>query len=305
MPTGGARRGRRDNGLVAAEYAVVGDVDPRVGEHLLDVLAAGGIAAYLQPAADLHPVTRTSTLPARPTDRLYADREHLDTARGYLKQLADDADESQAGRVGPQRVPAEPSRDADPRSGPGGPPAGPGPGPAELEAAWADIVAGFHVTVDPTAATWPAAEEVPDRDDPTADRPVSRPAGPGALLEPPARFPRWDQRVRPDADDPVDEPSLLDGLDTFGADLADDEDEGYRPPPAPPLPRISSAAILGLVSICAGLLLLLWPTLLPVGRNSSLFLAFTALLAGFVTLIWRLRPGDEEDDDDPDNGARV
>ena len=55
MSAGGARRGRRDNGLDASEYAVVGDVDPRVGEHLLDVLAAGGIAAYLQPSADLQP----------------------------------------------------------------------------------------------------------------------------------------------------------------------------------------------------------------------------------------------------------
>ena len=67
MSTGGARRGRRDNGLDAADYAVAGDVDPRVGEHLLDVLAAGGIAAYLQPSADLNPILRTTTYPARPT----------------------------------------------------------------------------------------------------------------------------------------------------------------------------------------------------------------------------------------------
>jgi hypothetical protein len=91
VSSGGARRGRRDNGLVAAAYAAAGDVDPRVGEHLLDVLAVRGIAAYLQPAADLHPVTRTTTLPARPTDRLFVDREHLDTARTFLAQLADEA----------------------------------------------------------------------------------------------------------------------------------------------------------------------------------------------------------------------
>ena len=29
---GDARYGRRDNGLVAADYAAAGDVDPRVGE---------------------------------------------------------------------------------------------------------------------------------------------------------------------------------------------------------------------------------------------------------------------------------
>src|SRR5258705_8922272 len=95
MSTGGARRGRRDNGLVAAAYAVAGDVDPRVGEHLLDILALRGIAAYLQPAADLHPVTRTTTLPARPTDRLFVDREHLETARGFLAQLADEAQQAE------------------------------------------------------------------------------------------------------------------------------------------------------------------------------------------------------------------
>ena len=50
-------------------------MDPRVGEHLLDVLAAGGIAAYLQPTADLNPILRATTLPARPTDRLYVDRD--------------------------------------------------------------------------------------------------------------------------------------------------------------------------------------------------------------------------------------
>src|SRR5688500_5745807 len=36
VPTTGGRRGRRDNGLIASAYESVGDVDPRVGEHLLD-----------------------------------------------------------------------------------------------------------------------------------------------------------------------------------------------------------------------------------------------------------------------------
>src|SRR5437764_12651183 len=91
VTSGGPRRGRRDNGLVAAAYAAAGDVDPRVGEHLLDVLALRGIAAYLQPASDLHPVTRTTTLPSRPTDPLFVDREHVETARGFVAQLADES----------------------------------------------------------------------------------------------------------------------------------------------------------------------------------------------------------------------
>jgi hypothetical protein len=81
------RRGRRDNGLDAAEYAVAADVDPRVGEHLLDVLAIAKIAGYLQPTSDFDPVTLTRVVPARPTDRLYVDREHLAEAREYARRL--------------------------------------------------------------------------------------------------------------------------------------------------------------------------------------------------------------------------
>jgi hypothetical protein len=148
VTSGGARRGRRDNGLVAAAYAPAGDVDPRVGEHLLDVLAVRGIAAYLQPASDLHPVTRTTTLPARPTDRLFVDREHVDTARGYLAQLADES---------PAAGTAEP----------------------DFDQVFAGIVAGFDMRAE--SVTWPAAEDLDespaeDEDDgaPPAERGLQR-----------------------------------------------------------------------------------------------------------------------------------
>jgi hypothetical protein len=138
VTSGGARRGRRDNGLVAAAYAVAGDVDPRVGEHLLDVLAVRGIAAYLQPASDLHPVTRTTTLPARPTDRLFVDREHLQTARDYLAQLADE-------------TPA-----AEP----------------DVDEVFAGIVAGFDTQSE--MVTWPAAEDLGEDDgDEDTDAPAA------------------------------------------------------------------------------------------------------------------------------------
>jgi len=45
--------------------------------------------------------------------------------------------------------------------------------------------------------------------------------------------------------------------------------------------------------------------LLPIGRDSALLLGFGGISAGFVTLVWRLRPGDESDDVDPDDGAKV
>ncbi|WP_433079193.1 DUF308 domain-containing protein [Dactylosporangium sp. CA-052675] len=275
MPGGGARRGRRDNGLVAQEYAVVGDVDPRVGEHLLQMLAEGGIAAYLQPASDLHPLTRTTTLPARPTDRLYADREHLATAQDYLAQLTSAVPE--------QKTPAGETAAPVPLEGST-------PPTQSDEDAFAAIVAGFHTTVDPTVAVpWPAAEDLDS----------SSTAAPDMDTEP---APRASLRRPSDA---VDR-SLLDSLDTFGTDLPDDEEEneGYTPPPPPPLPRVAPVTIVAVLALAAGLVLLFWPDLLPLGSQTTLFLGFAGVLAGFVTLVLRLRPGDEEDDD-PDNGARV
>lgn len=277
MSAGGARRGRRDNGLDANEYAVVGDVDPRVGEHLLDVLAASGIAAYLQPSADLNPITRTTTVPARPVDRLYVDRAHLETARGYLAKLTDE----------------EAGRRAD----------------GDLDAAWAKIVAGFHTPVDRSAASWPAAEDLPG-DAPTgpdagAERAApERPAGERGRDELPA-LPYAGHISGISVGHRVDEPSLLDGLDTFGAHLPDDDDEGYTPPPPPPLPRISKYAAVGVLAIVVGFLLFFFPALLPVDRGLVTVIGFVSVLSGFVTLIWRLRPDKDEDEYDPDDGAVV
>ncbi|WP_431947506.1 DUF308 domain-containing protein [Micromonospora marina] len=279
MSGGGPRRGRRDNGLDAAEYAVAGDVDPRVGEHLLDVLAAGGIAAYLQPSADLNPVTRTTTVPARPVDRLYVDRSHLTTARDYLTQLADE------NAVDPPRA-DEP----------------------DVEAEWAKIVAGFHTAPSTGSHPWPAAEDV---DDPPAPGTAA-----GSRAEEPAGPTATDVRRLPYAADISgvslsrdrhDEPSLLDGLDTFGANLPDEasDEEHYTPPPPPPLPRFSKYAVLGVACIVLGFLLFLSPTVVSLVDPSVVtLLGFTGILAGFVMLIWRLRPGDR-DDHDPDDGAVV
>ncbi|MEH0844110.1 DUF308 domain-containing protein [Micromonospora sp. CPCC 205711] len=281
MSAGGARRGRRDNGLDASEYAVAGDVDPRVGEHLLDVLAAGGIAAYLQPSADLNPVTRTTTVPARPVDRLYVDRSHLTTARDYLTQLADEST--------PEPARAEPDVDTE----------------------WERIVAAFHAPSAAGSHPWPAAEDVDEPVDPSD--PAGRTAGAAPRPDEPAGPTATDVRRLPYAADisgisvgrsRPEEPSLLDGLDTFGADLPGDQEEGYTPPPPPPLPRVSKYAVVGVLGIVLGFVLFLNPALLPADASVVTLLGFTGILAGFVTLIWRLRPGDE-DDHDPDDGAIV
>ncbi|MGY5882235.1 hypothetical protein [Modestobacter lacusdianchii] len=83
-------RGRRDNGLHAALWYPLRDVDPRVGEHLLDVLEAAGIAAYLDPATDVEPYTRSVSLPSPPSDRLFVDRARRTEAAAVVAQHADD-----------------------------------------------------------------------------------------------------------------------------------------------------------------------------------------------------------------------
>jgi hypothetical protein len=286
VSTGGARRGRRDNGLDAADYAAAGDVDPRVGEHLLDVLAAGGIAAYLQPSADLNPVLRATTFPGRPTDRLYVDRVHLAEARATLNRLT--------GGVGP--MPAGPPRDADPAGGSGPPGSGNQPSAGgsqasaggsqrEVDEEWARIIAGFDETVDPRTAPWPAAEAM----DPPAPPLPSAADISGISL----------YRRRTD----VPEPSLFDGLDTFGTGPTSDDEERYVPPPPPPLPHFSKYAIAGVLAIIVGFVLFLRPSLLPIDRDFVTLIGFCAVMAGAVTLVWRLRSG--EDDDDTDDGAVV
>jgi hypothetical protein len=98
----GSGRGRRDNGLDAALWSPVRDVDPRVGEYLLDVLEAAGIAAYLEPATDVEPYTRTVSLPSPPSDRLFVDRARRTEADALVDQHAD---------AHPAPAPPAPSRD--------------------------------------------------------------------------------------------------------------------------------------------------------------------------------------------------
>ncbi|MGY1725966.1 hypothetical protein ACI79J_03245 [Geodermatophilus sp. SYSU D01062] len=104
-------RGRRDNGLDAALWAPLRDVDPRVGEHLLDVLRDAGIAAYLEPAADVGPYTRTVFLPSPPADRLFVDRTRLGEGRSLVERHADD--HAPAGGPAAERRPLRRDLDED------------------------------------------------------------------------------------------------------------------------------------------------------------------------------------------------
>lgn len=257
------RRGRRDNGLEAPEYAVAADVDPRIGEHLLDVLALAKIAAYLQPTSDFDPVTMTRVLPARPTDRLYVDRDHLEEAREYARRLESGND--------PLDEVAEHGGDLD-----------------EFELRWRELVRQLENERNGENRLDLGSGDT--RLEPTPDRggefrlPRLRSALPG---------------MGPD------EPTLLDALDT---DFTDGDDR-FVPPNPPPLPPISRPALISLTAVAAGILVLLWPSLLGYvgihGTEGALVVATLFLVAGAVGLVLRLRPGGEDEDEDPDDGARV
>jgi hypothetical protein len=161
-----SRRGRRDNGLDAVLWSPLDDVDPRVGEHLLDLLSAVGIAAYLEPSADVGPYTRSVSLPSPPSDRLFVDRARRAEARAVVDEHAPKVAER---------------ADADGR----GPTTDHALRPDLDEAAeWAAIVAAFdaeegrpEVTDEPVLAPPPVPHEIPilDRPDEHYEPPIPPP----------------------------------------------------------------------------------------------------------------------------------
>jgi hypothetical protein len=168
--TGRRGRGRRDNGLDAVLWSPLRDVDPRVGEHLLDVLETADIAAYLEPSADVAEYTRNVSLPSPPADRLFVDRSRVAEARALVAE-----------QVGPDERHALPAAE---------PARGQVPERAALradldeDAEWRRIVAGFEaehgrpvVAEEPLDAPPPPPHEpaVLDRPDEHYEPPVAPP----------------------------------------------------------------------------------------------------------------------------------
>lgn len=145
------RRGRRDNGLDAATYIPLADVDPRIGEHLLDVLKIAGVPAYLEPASDVEPYTRALALPSPPTDRLWVDREQRAAAREIVEAEVGGAPARAKGDDRPSR----------------------GLSDVDEERAWQQIVAGYEQEAQSDQVPpWPVAEDAAtatDEDEPAQE----------------------------------------------------------------------------------------------------------------------------------------
>ena len=328
---GDGRRGRRDNGLDAVAFVPLLDVDPRVGEHLLDVLASAGVPAYLEPSADVEPYTRALSLPSPPTDRLWVDRDQRRQARVIV-----DAETP----LGPRPVP--PSRDDEPSHG---------LSDAEEERAWQAIIAGFdapavdpHPPVRPDPADrpdfgdggrlpgphyrpgdpepadtgdWfgeppPPVRPGPERDDLIVDpwsdvepgrrgrrRTRGGPADADALpsgkdLDKAAESRHEQEAAREDAED-----LWIDGQPT----LDSSDEEHFEPPPPPPFPRPSRNTVLAVLLVVIGVLLMAVPQLIGMDDRTGLTLGVLAVLGGAVLLVLRLR--EAHDEDGPDDGAVV
>ena len=134
-------RGRRDNGLDATLWSPLRDVDPRVGEHLLDLLHAVGIAAYLEPSADVEPYTRTVSLPSPPADRLFVDRSRRAEARTVVDEHVPEAGGARTAQPG--SGPPAARRDLD------------------EDAEWARIVSAFEAEHGRTVVEDDPAESPP------------------------------------------------------------------------------------------------------------------------------------------------
>ncbi|MEV5545084.1 hypothetical protein AB0L35_02945 [Streptomyces sp. NPDC052309] len=178
--------------------------------------------------------------------------------------------------------------------------------PFDEEAAWAAIVAGYgeEPPDPPGAKPFKSVEDLAlleaetNEDGPGEDRPEGR--GPGDAPAP-ARPLGSSVAFAPGVGGPRDYAPSEPSDDDF-----DEDDEGhFVPPEPPPLPEGDTTARFAWLGVLGGPVLLLLAILL--GWDMTWWLTTLCIggfLGGFATLVMRMRPGDE-DDDDPGRGAVV
>ncbi|MFI9543490.1 hypothetical protein ACIHAR_05995 [Streptomyces sp. NPDC052016] len=181
--------------------------------------------------------------------------------------------------------------------------------PFDEEAAWAAIVAGYgEEPADPPGAKpFKSVEDLALLEAETNDEGTGSGAGTGAgageepgdekkPVKPLGSSVSFAPGVGP-RDYTVPEPSEAD---------FDGDDEGhFVPPEPPPLPAADTTARFAWLGVIGGPLLLLVSILL--GWDMTWWLATVCIggfLGGFATLVLRMRP-DDEDDEDPGRGAVV
>ncbi len=219
------------SGLPAAAYAKLVDVDPPIVEHVLELLAHAQIPAYAEPLVGDTGPYRDVRAPDRPTTRIYVERTRLGAARAAIAEglpsLKADFHADAAARAD-----ADDMRRASSE---------------RIDAAWEDIIAGFH-TAEPPA----------------------RPEGSGLSQ----RLVR--EHTEPQPAGPRDY-ALPDDVD----------DDGFTPPPPPPMPRPRDRFdLLAWIGIIGGPLTIILAFVLGLGGWIAAG-GFAAFTAGFIALIAR------------------
>ena len=139
----------RDNGLEAANYRALTELDPPLVQQALDLLSAAGIAAYVEPVEGERGPYLDVTLPDRIVMRLFVNRERIADAQELIGQhlpglratfLADSAARSDR---------------SDMKA-------------SDIDAAWAKIVSGYDAPTD-SVGPWSAAEDVDDTQSTSVD----------------------------------------------------------------------------------------------------------------------------------------
>jgi hypothetical protein len=176
---------------------------------------------------------------------------------------------------------------------------------ADLDAAFAEIVAGWDDETTDPVPRWPASEDTASEDtasdagsDPTPDAGAPPPRGGTGLRDEPSssmeqiRFVRDHGLPTPDPSPAPPPPGPRDW------ELAAAQDDHYEPPEPPPIPRGDLTSQLAWAGVLLGPVFLLFAGLF--WRDVSrlwLALATVAFIAGFVVLVMRLPQSRDEDDD--------
>ncbi|MEJ2889030.1 hypothetical protein [Actinomycetospora aeridis] len=186
--------------------------------------------------------------------------------------------------------------------------------PADVDAAFASIVADWAADGAPR---WPdemSGPELPEPSDARADDGPSsglgtatpprgqRPAPPDSSPDAPSDAP---SDAPPDAPRPASRPRPDPAADGHRRHVppVPPEDEHFVPPEPPPLPRLGLSSLLGLALLVVGVVLLAVPGLLggPVGLG--IVPGLLAMTAGLGWLVFGLRRARGSDGDGSDDGA--
>lgn len=151
--------------------------------------------------------------------------------------------------------------------------------------------AGRRVALDPREIDTRFAELISSLDGPSDVPDPSAAPAPGGD-EPATRGPRAGEKT--EGWRQADGDSL--------ADIEDDEEDGYQPPPPDPLPRPTSRVVGGILMLVAGCIALFSPAVLPIPSTVSVVLGVTLIGGGVGWLLMQLRDRPENPFDD---GARV